>query len=378
MGRAIADRKHIGQRGAALRIDVHTIAARCTRHQQRTDGGDDADADDGHVRRQDRAIIQFDPANPAFPNQRDNSAAGAQIDPVGAVLGLEEIGELFPGHAVQDARQGFKQGHMLAQLGQNRSSFQPDIAAADHHNPVCGLEFFHDPVDIGPIAHRMDAVQIVSGTIHRPRIAAGGPDQLAIGDQRAICCRQSMGNWVDRLHLLSQHQFNILFGPERGRSNIDPLKRLFLGQVFLGERRPLIGRFGLIADHCDRTGKAPLPKRHSRLRAAMPGPDYHHIKAAFHAHDMPLASDVLTGRVSSVRRYPMHRNASSQEPSAKRGPARNHSWLHPEPAGNQAVEPGIRCSGPPPPCDRPQRHWRSARAAPIPGRRARLRLKQPC
>jgi hypothetical protein len=61
--------------------------------------------------------------------------------------------------------------------------------------------------------------------------------------------------------------------PECSVADQQPLERLVTGEIFLGERRALIRKLGLVAEHADRAGELVLPQRDRGLRAGMPGTD---------------------------------------------------------------------------------------------------------
>jgi hypothetical protein len=62
---------------------------------------------------------------------------------------------------------------------------------------------------------------------------------------------------------------HLALGPEGRGPDQDPLERLLAREIFLRERRALIGQLGLVADDRDRAFELVLPQRDPRLRAGM-------------------------------------------------------------------------------------------------------------
>lgn len=69
----------------------------------------------------------------------------------------------------------------------------------------------------------------------------------------------------------AQAQGDVFLRPELLGPDHDPLEALVAREIFLGERRPLVGRRVVAADHQDRTFKPVLAQGDRRLRAAVAG-----------------------------------------------------------------------------------------------------------
>ena len=222
---------------------------------------------------------------------------GPQIHPVRAVLCLVEVGQFFAGNAGQDTGQGFEQRYLDTQLGQHRRRLKPDVAAADHHRGLCpGIERGHQPVGIGTGADCEYSGKIGPGAAQLAGIAAGCPDQLAIADGRTIPQRQAVRGRIDCGHFLAQGHGHALVFPELGRADADPLEGLFPGEIFLGQRWPLIGNLGLAPDHQDRAFEPVLPQRHRCLRAAMTGSHDYNVRMIHSGDPLPFAALCCRGR----------------------------------------------------------------------------------
>ena len=196
-----------------------------------------------------------------------------------AMFALVEARQRLARDARQYAIERLQQHHLLARLGKHRRRFQPDVAATDHHRAFDRGQLGHHAVGIGARADGMDAGEIVPRARQSPRAAAGGPDQFAIADRVARAGRYRLRRRVDADDPRAQPRLDRAFAPEGGGADQQPLERLLARQIFLGERRALVGQIGLVPDHQHRARELQLPQHHRRLRAAMARPHDHHIKS---------------------------------------------------------------------------------------------------
>ena len=133
---AIPDGINVRKAGAAVFVDADSIAALGARGDQRGGSRNYPDADDHHLHGDETLVGQPDPRDPLVALDRHHPDAGAQIDPLRAVLRLEERRKLGPGDPRQHPREDLEQRHRLAQLAQGGCRFEPDVAAADHRDPL--------------------------------------------------------------------------------------------------------------------------------------------------------------------------------------------------------------------------------------------------
>ncbi len=116
-----------------------------------------------------------------------------------------------------------------------------------------------------------------------------------------------MGGGIDRNHLAAQQHFHALFLPELGRADIEPVKGLLAGEIFLGQGRTLIGQLGLAADHGHRSLETTLTQGNSTLRACMARSNdqdilvFHEVLVAHHARSVKSchAARSHLGRISN-------------------------------------------------------------------------------
>ena len=311
-------------------VDVDAIAARRAGVEQRLDRGDDADADDHHLRRHRLAVGERDAARLA-PRLSDTGDGDAElyVDAMRAMLRLVEARQRLAGDAREHAWQRFEHGDLLAELGEHRRRLQPDIAAADHRDAADAGQFHDHPVDIGAGAHRMHAGEVVARAGQPPRTAAGRPDQLAIADRRAIVGGDGLRRGIDGDDAAAEPHRHLPLVPEAGRADQDALERLVAGQIVLGQRRTFVGRFGLVADHRDAAGEFGGAQRDRRLRATMAGTDDDDVILGLHAH-------ILRFCPSCPRRRCRETPALSRNHKARSSGGRDRRAARALPAGRHA------------------------------------------
>ena len=86
-----------------------------------------------------------------------------------------------------------------------------------------------------------------------------------------------MAHPVDACDTAAKTKLDILIRPKLLRPDHDPLKRLVAGEIFLGQRRALIGRVGLAPDHHDRALMPLLTQRNRCLSTAMASANDHDV-----------------------------------------------------------------------------------------------------
>ena len=134
----------------------------------------------------------------------------------------------------------------------------------------------------------MHASEVAAAAGEPSRVAARGPDQLAIADPVPAGGGQHVCGGIDRHHALPTQQRNVPIRPEAGGPDQDALERLFGREILLGERGPLVRRRRIVADDRDRAVESLLSQRNRRLRTTMPRADDddlvgHHRHAPAHA-----------------------------------------------------------------------------------------------
>src|SRR5690606_8516469 len=320
MRRAVSDRIDIGQAGAAELVDIDAVGAGRPRGDQRPDRRDDADADDGHVAGQRLAARQANGGYAiAVAFEAFDLGAEADVHAVRAVLRLVEAGQILAGDAGEKAPFLLDHDDPAAPLAKSGGDLEADVAPADHDRLArVGVELGAQPVRVGLVAHRVDAAELRARTRETARIASGRPDQRAVGHGLPARERDGLGGRIDLGDRAAEQQLDPALGPELRRTDQDALERFLAGEVFLRQRRALVGRLAVATDHQHRTPE-PLPaERDRRLRAAVSRADDDDIRAADHA-PAPAVS-VAAGCA------PGWRSAPAWRARAARRLARGRSW----------------------------------------------------
>ena len=79
-------------------------------------------------------------------------------------------------------------------------------------------------------------------------------------------------------------QVDFLVGVERRLAQLQAIDRQSARQVLLGERGPLVGQPGFLAEHRDRAAIAATPERLDELRGGLSRAHDHYIAKIRHRH----------------------------------------------------------------------------------------------
>lgn len=159
----------------------------------------------------------------------------------------------------------------LPRLASTAAASSPKIAA-DHHHALHRQQLGDHPVGIGVRADRVDAGQRMAVARQPTRVAFGRPHEITVAERAAILERDSAPFRINRHYPCACHRRDRLLAPEGGGADEDALEHLFGREIVLGERRPLMRDFRLLADDRDRACKLALLQRNGGLRAAWPAP----------------------------------------------------------------------------------------------------------
>jgi hypothetical protein len=193
------------------------------------------------------------------------------------MFGGIESRDLRATHACQHPIVGFEHRDLLAQLEQGRCSLQPDIPSPDNGHPLHPSEARAQPIDVGPRADRVHAVQGVAGQTQRLRLPPGRPHQSPVAMGGTVGQGHCMPVCIHCRDGLPQHQADVPLGPELGGAQGQSLGRPLAHQVFLGEGRTLVGQVGLRPDQRHRAGIAAQAQRQGQLGPGLAGPDHQHV-----------------------------------------------------------------------------------------------------
>ena len=123
----------------------------------------------------------------------------------------------------------------------------------------------------------MNALELTAGTIQRTRITAGGPDKVSIFDLATILECHTFAGGIERHDFCAENEFDLLLGPVFGFLDVKAIKGFLAEQIFLGQRRTLIGRFVLAADYGNAARKSLLTQLDRSHAATLSSSDNDYI-----------------------------------------------------------------------------------------------------
>jgi hypothetical protein len=268
--RTVANREHIWQAGAALRVHGDAVSSESAGLQQRLNGGHDANPHDDDISRDKTAVSQAHALH-AFACRLDGIHSDAQpdVDALGAVLRLKKARQRLSGDTGEHPVERLENSHLLAELDEYRGGFEAYVAAADHHHSGRAGKLIGHLVDVSAGANRMYAVETVTVARQPAGMPAGRPDQLAITKSSSVGERHLAPLRIDRYYLAAEPSRDASLVPEGGRTDHDTVEALLSRQVVLGQRRPFVRRLRLRADQADRACEILLAQHRRRLGAAV-------------------------------------------------------------------------------------------------------------
>ena len=126
----------------------------------------------------------------------------------------------------------------------------------------------------------------------RPR----GQGKLVIGNL-AVAHGHGLGQGVDGFGGTAQQKLDIVVGVIGRGAQEEPLKLHLAGQVFLRQRRALIGRAGFLADQRNLPLEPFAAQFRDQRRSGLPGPDNHNMR---HSFPRPRAYDGFSPKLMTI------------------------------------------------------------------------------
>ena len=139
----------------------------------------------------------------------------------------------------------------------HRGNLEPDIAAADDDDAPRVVERGAQPPDIVDLAERKHAGEPDAGQRQVARAGAGGEHQRVVVEAPAIARGDLLARQIDGGGRRAELELAPCDRPSSFRGAAAACRSRPFLQEGLGQRRPLVWRVRLVADHADR-------RRHSR------------------------------------------------------------------------------------------------------------------
>ena len=226
-----------------------------------------------HAIERPSVVLTRSTAMPAF--ERLDSGFGHQLDAVAPVHVAVERAELLAEDALQRHGRRFDDGHVETALTRRGGKLGPDPAGSDHGHLRAGLEARSQRVAVGERTQVVHSVEAGAGHPDLARLRAGGDQQPVVGGPRIAVDEDPVLGRVDRRDPGRGQQLDVVLLVEALLVHAGLLPRHLAAQVFLGQRRPLVGELVLVSDQHDRAVKALGAQLLGRFRAGQAGTDDH-------------------------------------------------------------------------------------------------------
>ena len=251
----IAQRPDMRGAGTAHRIAHHAVVDLDTRPVQPVRGGPAPDTQHDEIGVQPRAVGQGDGLNPPVALDRVYADSYPNVYALVAMQPGNQVAELLSDRRQQRSGLRFDENHVNSVGTQCGRDLTPDKSGPDHHrSPRLRSVASQREAVIGG-TQDVDAVQLGEGS-DTPGNEAGRDDGLSVLQGAAIIQRGRPGSRVQRDHLGTESQFNLLLVVKLSRFEhyrIDCLLRV--AQDVLGQRRTVVGQVRLAAHDGDRSGE---------------------------------------------------------------------------------------------------------------------------
>ena len=165
----------------------------------------------------------------------------------------------------------------MPELATGRGHLESDVSATDDCDPS-SRDRLTQLIHILQGPQEVDALETRTGQCRSSRTAPGCEQQRIVRKPRAVIEPHLARAAVDLEYAAPEPHVDAVIGIELRRPDQQALSLQGTGEVFLGERRALIGRLGLLADEADGAIEAAPSKRVHSLCGSLPGA---------HDHDVP-------------------------------------------------------------------------------------------
>ena len=191
----------------------------------------------------------------------------------------EPVGDVGRHHPRHDARPGLEHGDVDAEAAGGGGDLEADDAGADDGEAPGsgeGAQIGGEGEGIVETAQDAQARIVAAGNGETARRAAGGDHRHVEVDRGSVREPRPAGVPIKAGDAETQAGVDAQRRPFGGRHHREILDRTLPEQQFLAQRRSLVGRVDLLADHDDRPAMAGRAQALSHTRAGLTGPRDEH------------------------------------------------------------------------------------------------------
>ena len=207
-----------------------------------------AGADQDQVALDGAAFVDHDRLDPAVAAEGGDPGAEGEPDAVVGVQVAVDASDLGAEHPSQRDGVRADQGDVPAELAQGGGGLAADPAGPHHHNVLGPSRGGGEHVAVLAGAQVVDAGQVRPGQWQAARGGAGGQQEPLVADALARGQLQLVAGRGDRADRGRGAQLDLVVGVEPVLVHIQAVAVGLAAQVRLGQRRPLIGLFGFVAE----------------------------------------------------------------------------------------------------------------------------------
>ena len=270
---AIADGENGGVGGAGVAVGDDPVLGFEAGGLRQAHFRQDADPNDHEIGRDFRSVLKTHAGDALVAGDESGLGRQRELHPLRGVV-LEEKGrDLWACDPGKGSRGGLDHGDIQAKASGDGGHLQANIARADDGQARAGADMGADRVDVGGGAQGVDAREVCAGDRQGPGAGACGEDQGVVGDLLAIIGADAFGGAVygGGGGVEPERDAFMIVGFEIAKQ--EPVFAPFASQIFLGQRRALIGGEGLFANQGDGASKASRPEPKSGFAACLPCAD---------------------------------------------------------------------------------------------------------
>ena len=280
---AIAGRVDIGIGRTRRFVNDDAVIACETCSLRELDVGNDTDSHKHDIRRNaSRACLDRLDARAAF--EGFDAGAEHKLHAMSAMLAFVEFREDRAHRAHHDARGRLDDAHVETELPRDRADLKPDITAAYNGEARACTKILAQFVHVLDSAKVMDPGKYRARQIQLAHTRTRRDQKPVVGEHLASRDPHGLGGTVDRFGARGKPEIALRLRIEGFRLEKEPLAREIARKIGFGERRPLIKRGRVLAQHRDGAREAFGAQSRDRLNARLARAD---DDDAFHVPMLP-------------------------------------------------------------------------------------------